>query len=150
LQRYGSSGPEAIRAAREVDAALAPLLDDAEAFGIKVVVLSEYGITDVSRAVDVNRVLRRAGLLHVHHNETGEILDTWTSRAFAVADHQVAHVYVRDEADLPQVRELLEGIPGVEQVLDAEGKKAQGIDHPRAGEFVLVAEPDSWFTYYYW
>ncbi len=150
LQRYGSSGPEAIRAAREVDAALAPLLDDAEAFGIKVVVLSEYGITDVSRAVDVNRVLRRAGLLHVHHNETGEILDTWTSRAFAVADHQVAHVYVRDEADLPQVRELLEDIPGVEQVLDAEGKKAQGIDHPRAGEFVLVAEPDSWFTYYYW
>ncbi|QGH70044.1 alkaline phosphatase family protein [Pseudactinotalea sp. HY158] len=150
LQRFGPSGPEAIRAAREVDRALAPLLDDADRLGARVVVLSEYGITDVSRAVDVNRVLRRAGLLHVHHNETGEILDTWTSPAFAVADHQVAHVYVRDEDDIPRVRDLLADVPGVGQVLDAEGKREQGLDHPRSGELVLVAEPDSWFTYYYW
>jgi len=150
LQRFGSSGPEAIRAARELDAELAPLLDDAEALGAKVVVLSEYGITDVSRAVDVNRALRRAGLLHVHHNDTGELLDTWTSPAFAVADHQVAHVYVRDPDDVPQVRELLAALPGVAEVLGEEGKRAYGLDHPRSGELVLVAEPDSWFTYYYW
>ncbi|MEE6283277.1 alkaline phosphatase family protein [Georgenia sunbinii] len=150
LQRFGPSGPEAIRAAREVDDALAPLLDDAEALGATVVVLSEYGITDVSRAVDVNRALRRAGLLHVHHNETGELLDTWTSPAFAVADHQVAHVYVREEEDIPKVRDLLAALPGVAQVLDAEGKREAGLDHPRSGELVLVAEPDSWFTYYYW
>ncbi|WP_147917845.1 alkaline phosphatase family protein [Ruania zhangjianzhongii] len=150
LQRFGPSGPEAVRAAQELDEALAPLLDDAEALGATVVVLSEYGITDVSRAVDVNRVLRRAGLLHVHHNETGELLDTWTSPAFAVADHQVAHVYVRNEENLPQVKALLEEVPGVAQVLDAEGKRAHGLDHARAGELVLVAEPDSWFTYYYW
>ena len=150
LQRFGPSGPEAIRAAQELDAELAPLLDDAEALGAKVVVLSEYGITDVSRPVDVNRVLRRAGLLHVHHNETGELLDTWTSPAFAVADHQVAHVYVRDSEDLPRVTALLEEVPGVAQVLDADGKRAHGLDHERAGELVLVAAPDSWFTYYYW
>lgn len=150
LQRFGSSGPEAVRAAKEVDEALAPLLDDAEALGATVVVLSEYGITDVSRPVDVNRVLRRAGLLHVHHNETGELLDPWTSRAFAVADHQTAHVYVQDEADLPQVRALLEELPGVAEVLDEEGKRRYGIDHSRSGELVLIAEPDSWFTYYYW
>ncbi|MCM3661093.1 alkaline phosphatase family protein [Georgenia satyanarayanai] len=150
LQRFGSSGPEAVRAAKEVDEALAPLLDDAERMGVTVVVLSEYGITDVDRPVDVNRALRRAGLLHVHTNSTGEILDPWTSKAFAVADHQVAHVYVRDPDDVPAVRDLLAGLPGVEQVLDEEGKKAAGLDHPRSGELVLVAEPGAWFTYYYW
>ncbi|MBD8063630.1 alkaline phosphatase family protein [Oceanitalea stevensii] len=150
LQRFGSSGPEAVRAAKEVDEALAPLLDDAERMGVTVVVLSEYGITDVDQPVDVNRALRRAGLLHVHTNSTGEILDPWTSKAFAVADHQVAHVYVRDPDDVPAVRDLLAGLPGVEQVLDEEGKKAAGLDHPRSGELVLVAEPRAWFTYYYW
>lgn len=150
LQRYGSSSPEAVRAAREVDEALAPLLDDAEAMGATVVVLSEYGITDVDQPVDVNRALRRAGLLHVHRNSTGEILDTWTSRAFAVADHQVAHVYVRKPEDVPAVRDLLAALPGVEQVLDEEGKRTHGLDHPRSGELVLIAEPRAWFTYYYW
>lgn len=150
LQRFGPSGPEAIKAAQEVDAALAPLLDDAERLGATVVVLSEYGITDVDQPVDVNRALRRAGLLHVHTNSTGELLDPWTSRAFAVADHQLAHVYVRHEEDIPAVRELLEALPGVEQVLDAEGKRAAGLDHPRSGELVLVAAPGAWFTYYYW
>lgn len=150
LQRFGPSGPEAVRAAQEVDAALAPLLDDAEALGATVVVLSEYGITDVDTPVDVNRALRRAGLLHVHRNSTGELLDTWTSRAFAVADHQLAHVYVKHPEDVPAVRELLAALPGVEQVLDEEGKRANGLDHPRSGELVLVAEPGAWFTYYYW
>jgi hypothetical protein len=69
---------------------------------------------------------------------------------FAVADHQVAHVYVRDPADLPQVRRLLEGLDGIAMVLDDAGKRDVGIDHPRAGELVAVAAPEAWFTYYYW
>jgi len=150
LQRHGPDSPAAAAAAREVDAAVAPLLDDAQRLGATVVALSEYGITSARRAVDVNRVLRRAGLLHVHHNASGELLDPWTSRAFAVADHQVAHVYVRDEADVPAVREMLSGEPGVAEVLDREGQAAYGLDHDRAGELVLVAEPEAWFTYYYW
>ena len=150
LQRFGPESPAAVAAAGEVDAVLAPLLDDAARSGTTVVVLSEYGITPVSRPVDVNRVLRRAGLLNVHTNATGELLDPWTSRAFAVADHQVAHVYVRDPQDLPEVRRLLLEVPGVAEVLGEDGKRTHGLDHPRAGDLVLVAEPDAWFTYYYW
>jgi hypothetical protein len=100
--------------------------------------------------VDVNRVLRRAGLLHVHTQDGMEYLDPWTSAAFAVADHQVAHVYVADPADTERVRELLAGTDGVAEVLTEAGKKAYGIDHPRAGDLVAVAEPEAWFTYYYW
>ncbi|RJK97011.1 alkaline phosphatase family protein [Vallicoccus soli] len=150
LQRCGPDGPEAVAAAREVDAVLAPLLADARRLGATVVVLSEYGITAARRAVDVNRVLRREGLLEVYRNASGELLDPWTSRAFAVADHQVAHVYVADPQDVPRVRALLEPLDGVAEVLDREGQAAHGLDHERAGELVLVAEPDAWFTYYYW
>ncbi len=134
LQRFGPSSPQARRAARDVDAALAPLLDDAARLGARVVVLSEYGITAADTPVDVNRALRSAGLLEVYTQDGMEYLDPWTSRAFAVADHQVAHVYVADPADLDHVRSVCAGLTGVAEVLDRDGKVAAGLDHERAGE----------------
>ena len=150
LQRFGPDSPAAVRAAREVDAALKPLLDDARNAGVTVVALSEYGITEVRRPVDINRLLRREGLLEVYTQDGMEYLDPWVSRAFAVADHQVAHVYVDDPADLPRVKAMLSELSGVDEVLDRAAQAAYGIDHERAGELVVVAEPDAWFTYYYW
>ncbi|MFJ5137141.1 nucleotide pyrophosphatase/phosphodiesterase family protein [Streptomyces sp. NPDC088707] len=150
LQRYGPDDPRSFRAAAALDTVLAPLLAEARAEGRTVVVLSEYGITRVERPVDINRALRRAGLLEVHTQDGMEYLDPMTSRAFAVADHQIAHVYVKRPADLPAVREALADLPGLERLLDDDGKKEHGLDHPRSGELVAVAEPDAWFTYYYW
>ncbi|MFI6597701.1 alkaline phosphatase family protein [Nonomuraea sp. NPDC050536] len=150
LQRYGPSDPRSAAAAVELDTVLAPLLDAAAAQGRTVVVVSEYGITDVSRPLDVNRKLRAEGFLRVYTQAGMEYLDPWTSRAFAVADHQVAHVYVSDPADVPAVAKLCASVPGVAEVLDEGGKAAHGLDHARSGELVLLAEPDAWFTYYYW
>ncbi len=67
-----------------------------------------------------------------------------------MADHQLAHVYVKDPADLPRVRTLLEKLDGVDEVLDRAGQQRYGLDHERSGDLVLVADPDAWFTYYYW
>ncbi|MFG3496860.1 alkaline phosphatase family protein [Streptomyces sp. NPDC047928] len=150
LQRYGPDDPRAHRAARDLDATMAPLLEDARSEGRTVVALSEYGITPVTRPVDINRALRRAGLLDVHVQDGMEYLDPMASRAFAVADHQLAHVYVRRPEDLAVTRDVLAALPGVERLLDDEGKKAHGLDHPRSGELVAIAEPEAWFTYYYW
>lgn len=150
LQRFGPSGPRAASAAASLDAVLGPLLDAARGRGATVVALSEYGITPASRPVGINRALRRENLLRVHTQAGMEYLDPWTSRAFAVADHQIAHVYVSDRADLPLVRKLCAELPGVAEVLGEAEKAAHGLDHPRAGDLVLVAEPDAWFTYYYW
>ncbi|UCM90388.1 alkaline phosphatase family protein [Streptomyces marincola] len=150
LQRHGPDSPQARAAAGELDAEIGPLLDAARERDAIVVVLSEYGITPVSRHVDINRALRRAGLLDVYTQAGMEYLDPWVSRAFAVADHQVAHVYVRRPEDTERAREVVAGLPGVAEVLDEEGKKRHGLDHERAGELVAVAEPDAWFTYYYW
>jgi predicted AlkP superfamily pyrophosphatase or phosphodiesterase len=150
LQRHGPDDPRSARAAADLDAVLAPLLDDARAQGRTVVVLSEYGITRVRRPVDINRALRRAGLLEVHTQAGMEYLDPMASRAFAVADHQLAHIYVRRPEDLAATRAALDGLPGLERLLDDEGKKTHHLDHPRSGELVALAEPDAWFTYYYW
>jgi predicted AlkP superfamily pyrophosphatase or phosphodiesterase len=150
LQRYGPADPRSAAAAAELDRVLTPLLDTAATRGDTVVALSEYGITEVSRPLDVNRMLRAEGLLRVYTQDGMEYLDPWTSRAFAVADHQVAHVYVRDAADVPAVAKLCAALPGVAEVLGEQGKAEHGLSHPRAGELVLVAEPDAWFTYYYW
>jgi predicted AlkP superfamily pyrophosphatase or phosphodiesterase len=100
--------------------------------------------------VNINQVLREHGYIAVRETLGWELLDAGASRAFAVADHQAAHVYVRDPADLAGVTKLLLQTPGIERVLDAAGKAEWGLDHPRSGELVAVAEPGHWFTYYYW
>ncbi len=150
LQRFGPDGKEARAAATALDQELARLLEAAAASDREVIVVSEYGIEGVSQAAFPNRVLREAGLLAVHPARNGALLDPGNSRAFAVCDHQVAHVYVRDEADRAEVARLLEATPGVDQVLQGEALAAAGLDHPRSGEMLLVAQPDWWFAYPYW
>ncbi|KRC42686.1 phosphodiesterase [Oerskovia sp. Root918] len=150
LQRFGPDSPEADAAAAELDTVLAPLLDDAANNGIAVVVVSEYGIAEANRPVHLNRILRREGLLEVYVQDGKEQLDPWTSKAFAVADHQVAHVYVDDLSRLARVADLLRAVPGVDEVLDREAQARYGLDHARSGDLVVVAEPGAWFTYYFW
>ncbi len=150
LQRVGPRAPEAKEDVRQVDALVAELISFYEAAGARVVVLSEYGLRDVSTPIHVNRMLRERGLIGVRNELGHELLDAGASTAFAVADHQIAHVYVNDDRRRGEVRQLLESLPGIERVLDANGKREYRIDHDRSGELIAIAEPDAWFTYYYW
>jgi len=150
LQRLGPEHPSIPGELQRIDALCGELIDAAVARGAAVAVLSEYGVEPVDRPVHINRVLREAGLLGVREELGRELLDAGASQAFAVADHQIAHVYVPDPDRIPRVRALLERIEGVEQVLDEQGKATSGLDHPRSGELVAVAAPGCWFTYYYW
>ena len=113
-------------------------------------IVSEYGITPVARPIFVNRALRGAGWLRVRRELGGEQLDVAASDAFAVADHQIAHVYVRDKALLPEVAHLLESLDGVEQVAMGAARGRLGLDHPRSGDLVALACADAWFAYYHW
>jgi hypothetical protein len=149
-QRQGPDDPRSRGALRAVDGLVGALVEHARRAGAEVLIVSEYGIRPVRRPVDINRALRREGLLAVQETLGWELLDAGASRAFALADHQIAHVYVRDAADLSRTRAVIEKLDGVAEVLDDRGKRAAGLDHPRAGEMVAVAAPDAWFTYYYW
>jgi predicted AlkP superfamily pyrophosphatase or phosphodiesterase len=150
LQRYGPEGTDLPRIVRELDDACAPLLDAAQATGSRVWIINEYGHVQVRQAVMPNRALRKAELLTARPGPFGEILETFQSRAFAVCDHQLAHVYVREPNDIPRVRDLLAGLPGVNRVLAGDERAAIGLDHPRAGELVAFARPDAWFAYPFW
>jgi hypothetical protein len=116
-----------------------------------VIALSEYAITPVSRPVHINRVLRQHGYLTARREPLGwETLDCGASRAFAVADHQIAHVYVQRPDDLKAVKLLLSQTDGVDGVFDRYEQRQFGLDHERSGELVAVAASESWFTYYFW
>lgn len=151
LQRLGPSDPAVAADIRLVDHEAGKLIHAARDQNAEVVVLSEYGITDVSRPVHINRVLRDAGFVAVRREPLGwETLDCGACRAFAVADHQVAHVYVQRESDMAEVRQLLERTDGVERVLNRQEQQQVGLDHSRSGDLVAVSGRDAWFTYYFW
>src|SRR5262245_25857273 len=149
-QRSGPAGCDMRRLVGELDAACVPLLEAAQAVGARVWLVSEYGHVSVNRAVLPNRALREVGLLTVRPGPFGEILDLFTSRAFAVCDHQLAHVYVTDPADTDRVGEILKALPGVGRVYRGEQRAELNLCHPRAGEVVALAAPDAWFAYPFW
>jgi predicted AlkP superfamily pyrophosphatase or phosphodiesterase len=150
FQRHGPDSQEARRALRELDQVIGDFAGFASSEGARLLILSEYGITPARRALHPNRWLRDAGLLQVRDELGTERLDFGASRAFAVSDHQIAHVYVRAPGDIPRVRHLFESQPGVERVLEGPGLAREGLAHERSGELVLVSERDAWFTYYFW
>jgi predicted AlkP superfamily pyrophosphatase or phosphodiesterase len=150
LQRFGPGARETEEAARQMDEVVGDLIKSYESSGVRVILLSEYGLHDVSVPIHINRRLRSRNLIAVRTEMGRELLDAGASAAFAVADHQVAHVYVNDERRLHEVRELLESTPGIAAILDASGKRTYHIDHNRSGELIAIAEPNAWFTYYYW
>ena len=149
-QRFGPSRCDMAGLVEELDAACSPLLDAAKAIGARVWVVSEYGHVDVNRPIYLNRVLREAGLLAVRPGPFGESLDTFGSRAFAVCDHQLAHVYCPRREDQGRAREVIAGIPGVARVLSGEERGELALEHPRAGDLIALSEPSAWFAYPYW
>ncbi len=150
LQKFGQDFSKIAGDLNEIDGVVKKLVDHFSSRNARIILLSEYGITNVSNPVSINRVLRQHDLLQVRVERGLELLDAGASKAFAVADHQVAHIYINDPSVAGEVREIVEGVPGVEMVLDRSEQKRYGIDHERAGDLVLMADSQSWFTYYFW
>lgn len=150
LQRFGTDLEQTQQDLAEIDTLCLDLINFYEKQNAQIIILSEYGITAVSQPVHLNRLLRENGLLKVRQELGREYLDAGASIAFAVADHQIAHIYVNNPDYISKVYHLLENAQGVAQVLDEEGKRTYGLDHPRSGELVAIAQPNAWFTYYYW
>jgi predicted AlkP superfamily pyrophosphatase or phosphodiesterase len=149
LQRLGP-GPAATKDLHEIDGVCGDLIKHYESTGARVIVLSEYGIRDVTRPIHLNRVLRQHGWIAVRDELGHEMLDPGASAAFAVADHQVAHIYVNDRTRLQEVRAIVERVAGVDRVLGEAEKRSAHIAHQRAGDLIAVSAPDAWFTYYFW
>lgn len=152
LQRLGPDldHPRIQEDLREIDACCGDLIAHADATGQRIMVVSEYGITKATDAIHINRALRREGMLAWRMELGREMIDIGACEAFAMADHQIAHVYVKDESRIEEVRNLIAGLDGVEAVWGDAEKQANGLDHERSGDLVAVAKADRWFSYYYW
>jgi predicted AlkP superfamily pyrophosphatase or phosphodiesterase len=152
LQRLGPdlTHPKIRTDLQQVDDLCGDLIAEADRQGQRIIVVSEYGITPVSDAIAINRALRQAGLLCVRNERGYEQIDPGASEAFAVADHQIAHVYVRQPNMIEPTRKLIASLDGVEAVLGNDEKTAVGLNHARSGELVAIAQSDRWFSYYFW
>lgn len=150
LQKYGQDFAHIQQDLQEIDRVVEKLVTHYTKNNARIILLSEYGITNVDRPVYLNRALREAGLVQIRVERGLELLDAGASQAFAVADHQIAHIYVNNPEVKSKVRTLLEKIPGVALVLDKDEQKQHHIDHARAGDFVVMADDKSWFCYYFW
>ena len=151
LQRVGPGHESIPGEVAAIDAVVGGLLDELEGDGVTVLILSEYGIEPCvggDASIAVNAELR--GLLAVREEDGLEVLDAGACRAFAVADHAVAHVYVRNPADIVEVVEICSELEGVESCLGRTALRDAGVEHERGGDLLLVAEPGRWFRYDYW
>ncbi|MGZ4961577.1 MAG: alkaline phosphatase family protein [Limisphaerales bacterium] len=150
LQRFGPNDPRIANDLNQIDAIVGELILFFEKRGVQVILLSEYGIVEVDTPIHLNRLFREQGWLTIKEELGLELIDFGASKAFAVADHQVAHIYINDPSVGNKVRAVLENLDGIESVLHQNEKVAAGIAHPRAGDLIAVAKERAWFTYYYW
>ncbi len=150
LQKFGPDAAEIHSDLRELDQQVGRLIEHAARSDARVVLLSEYGIRPVSKPIHVNRILRDLNLLTIRNEMGRELLDAGASKAFAVADHQIAHIYLNAPSARDGIIERLKTTPGIAQIKVGDERKKIGLDHDRAGDIVVLAEPDAWFTYYYW
>lgn len=153
IQREGTSAKNLEKEIGSVDEIVGNLLKKTTSLGIReesqFIILSEYGFTDVARDIPLNRILREHGLLRVREIEGYEFLDHEYSGAFAMVDHQIAHIYIK-EGNEKQVKKILDGVQGIGAVLDTQGKQMMNIDHARSGNLIAISEKDKWFSYYWW
>lgn len=150
LQKYGPTAAETHIELKQIDELVEQLVTFLEKRDVEVLLLSEYGISPVNHPIHINRILRKEGLLGIRVERGLELLDAGASRAFAVSDHQISHIYCRDDKDIAQLKSLLAKQKGIAKVLDKQEQRAYAIDHQRAGDLVLIAEQYAWFTYYFW
>ena len=152
LQKFGPEDPRIPQALRAIDQVVGDLIDFYEKKGVRVAILSEYGITKANQVVFPNRIFRRNGWLNIKEELGLEHLDCGGSQAFALTDHQVAHAYLnrKDDAFRDKVRNALEKAEGVSSVLVGESRRQAGLDHERAGDLVAISDENAWFAYYHW
>ena len=147
LQKFGVDFEKIKGDLQEIDQVVERLVSHFEGKGAKVIILSEYGINNVSKPVHLNRILREAGKIAIREEQGLELLDPGASEAFAVSDHQIAHIYCKNTAE---IRAIFEKVPGIAKILSGNELEDYQIAHERCGDLVLVADSDKWFTYYYW
>ena len=153
-QRFGLEQQSLKQELKNVDDLVGQILKAIDDNGMRedttIIGLSEYPFYDVSSSLSPNLILRDRGFLSVRKIGGKEYLDLECSRAFAMVDHQMAHIYVNNSEDIERVRKLFLETEGIKYVFGQDEKKEYQIASSRSGDLIIVSDEDKWLNYYYW
>lgn len=153
-QKFGRNSPQVKDDLKKIDGIVDSIVKTTERMGIiddtQFIVFSEYGFNDVNDGISINRVLRDNGLLATRTINNKEYIDFEFSQAFAMADHQVANIYLNKPENKNSVKKILEDVQGIERVYDDKEKQDLKIDSYRSGDLIAISNRDKWFSYYWW
>jgi predicted AlkP superfamily pyrophosphatase or phosphodiesterase len=150
-QKFGPNSDEFKKSVDELDALIGDFLlflNQEYPNTYEIMILSEYNFNEVNNSVSPNLLLRQHGLLSTRRIEEKDYIDYEFSKAFALVDHQIAHLYIKP-GYLDQVKSIFNN-ESVGSILDNNLQKEFKINHPRSGDLILCSNTDSWFNYYWW
>lgn len=151
-QKNGPQSDEFKKSILELDGVIGSLLSFLEENNLKeyeIMIVSEYGFNKVNKSISPNLILRQNGLLSVRKIKEKEYIDYENSKAFAMVDHQVTHLYVKAGYE-NLVKTRLNNQDGISIILDKMLQEKFKINHPRSGELILCSQNNSWFNYHWW
>lgn len=151
-QKNGPESEEFRKSTLELDGMIGDILaalEENNAKEYEIALVSEYGFNTVNHSVSPNLLLRQSGLLSVRKIKEKEYIDYEHSKAFAMADHQVTHLFIKPGYE-DDVKSGMRNHEGIAQTLDRKMQKSLKIDHARSGELILCSQKHSWFNYHWW
>jgi len=152
-QKYGPKSDEYRKSIEDVDKEVADFIEflkkSKNDSAYEILIVSEYGFNQVNKSLSPNRILRNNELLSTRKIQGKEYLDFENSKAFAMVDHQISHVFIKPGYE-EKVKLIFQKVDGINTILDNHTKKQYHIDHPRSGELILCSDKNGWFNYYWW
>lgn len=152
-QKYGPQSNEFKQSLIESDDLIGNLMDflNASEFDNEydVMIHSEYGFNEVTHSLSPNIILRKNGLLSIRTIFGKEYIDFENSNAFAMVDHQIAHIFVKTGYE-DIVTSIFKKEKNIARILDKTSQIQLKINHARSGELILCAQDNCWFNYYWW
>ncbi|HXS60297.1 MAG TPA: alkaline phosphatase family protein [Candidatus Sulfopaludibacter sp.] len=153
-QKFGKNSTEVKVDLEKIDEVVSSIIKKTKKLGIfeetEFIVFSEYGFNDVNDGISINKLLREKGYLAIRTIKNNEYIDFEYSKAFAMVDHQIANIYIKNPEDKNFVKEILEEVKGIEKICDDKEKRELKIDHSRSGDLIAISNKDKWFSYYWW
>ncbi|MDC0856261.1 alkaline phosphatase family protein [Candidatus Nitrosopelagicus sp.] len=149
-QKYGPESIEFQNSLSEVDELIGNLIDflQSEKLEYEIIILSEYGFNQVNNSISPNIILNDNLLLQTRNIGGKEYIDFELSKAFAMCDHQIAHIFIKPGFE-ETVTKIFEKQP-IGKILNKKMQKELHIDNERSGDIILMSEKNSWFNYHWW
>lgn len=153
-QKFGKNSEQVKKDLKDIDNIVENIVNKVKENGqmenTDFIIFSEYSFNDVDGDVPINKILRMNGLLVTRSINGKEYIDFEYSKAFAMVDHQIAHIFINNKDDKKRVKEVLCIEEGIDAVLDDYEKKLLHCDNKRSGDLIAISKRNRWFSYYWW